>query len=205
MNVPITAMMLDEGPLRALRSVCAGLVDATSVALHCRAVDSSSIPDPYGRLLAHCDHMTETLRAYHGGDLSLHVCSERHDEPYYQRVITLSKVDQPKIVEFGIVRLDLSLLPKDVRVDVLRHKAPLGDILMQHVETRRVEPRWMLCFPNSCPLFRAYEPRMSGEAFGRLATIHCDGQAAIELLEVVPGPQGSKAEHPNVHGRASQC
>ena len=137
------------------------------------------------RLLVHDNHMTAMLKAAHGQDVALDVLEHRRQGHTYRRKILLT-VDQGKrFVEFGIVRLNLECVAEEVRDAILNRRTPLGAILGKHNVLTHVEPKWFLRFPSESPILQ-YLNSSRREAFGRLGMIYCDGEPAVELLEVVP-------------------
>ena len=149
-------------------------------------VEADDIPQPARELLVHHKHMTATLKAQHRQDVLLHVLADSLKGDLYTREILLMLPGRGEVVEFGIARLDLRFTDEEVRAAILGRVIPLGAILIGHRVLTKVTPRWYLRFPADCPLMRHFE-QPPVEAYGRLATIHCNGDAAVELLEVVPG------------------
>lgn len=148
-------------------------------------VPANEVPPPYDRLLVHHEHMTVTMEAFYGGLVTLHVLARRRTDDWYARKILLLR--QSQVVQFGIVRIHLSLCSEEVRAAILREDTPLGHILIQHNVLRYIEPVAFLRVvpdPAMCGWFGLAEPR---ETYGRLAIIHCDHQPAVELLEI-PAP-----------------
>ena len=81
--------------------------------------------------------------------------------------------------------MNLAYCSDDVRRDILAGQTPFGRILIQHNVLRRIEPTAFLrILPGPGPMkwFGLAKPRIT---YGRLAIIHCDGQPAVELLEIV--------------------
>ena len=130
--------------------------------------------------------MTSTLREFHGQALRLNVLDQRVEGDVYSRSINLALQANGRIVEYGFVRMDMRLVPPSVRAEILEKATPLGDILIKHRVLRRIDPKWFLRFGEDSPMLEWFGTSRPAEAFGRLGVIHCDGQAAIELLEVVP-------------------
>ncbi|HEY1068197.1 MAG TPA: hypothetical protein VGE52_18885, partial [Pirellulales bacterium] len=73
----------------------------------------------------------------------------------------------------------------EVRDQILAEKTPLGRVLIEHnvlreidlVDVWKVEPG-----PELVKLFRLDRPRTT---YGRTARIICDGETAVEVLEIV--------------------
>jgi len=175
-----------SNPQEALADLCEGFFEDRSWVSSCEVVESDDIPQPARSLLVHHKHMTATLKAHYGQEVELHVLRHRLEGDQYTRKILLTLPGRDKVVEFGIARLDLRFTDEEVRTAILGRVTPLGAILIGHRVLTKVTPRWYLRFPADCPLMM-YFGQPSVEAYGRSATIHCHGDAAVELLEVVPG------------------
>jgi len=127
--------------------------------------------------------MTPTLRAHFGGEVRLHVELDRLDGELYRRRIVLTTSDAENVIESGVVRIHLQYVPQAARATILDRKTPLGDVLARHGVLTRVEPMWYLRFPRGVDVVQCF--RTDADLFGRLAMIHCNGEDAVELLEVV--------------------
>jgi len=148
-------------------------------------VPGDEVPEPYHRLLVHEHHMTVTVEAYHGSLVDVRILDRKQDDSYYARKILLALQSSGKIVQFGIVRIRLEYCSPAVRVAIIAGQTPLGRILINHNVLRRIEPTAFLRVipgPAMMQWFGINEPTPT---YGRLAYIHCDGQPAIELLEIV--------------------
>jgi chorismate-pyruvate lyase len=131
--------------------------------------------------------MTAAMERHHGGAVALRVVA--HDGPHrglagqewYAREILLSG-PSGHVVQYGIVRIDLSALSPADAVRVRGAAVPLGRILMA---------AGVLCDVHEVALLAVVPgPELAaliGEipTFGRVATIRVNGQPAIELLEIV--------------------
>jgi hypothetical protein len=154
----------------------------------CAVVQPEEIPHPDDQLLVHHEHMTAALQRFHGSPVDVHVHDEHLDEDLYTRKISLTPRAAPgKVVEWGIVRLDLRYMDAAVRGEILRKEMPLGAILIKHKVLRRIKPRFFLRFPPGGPVLRLFGAQEQREVYGRLGTIYCDEEPAIELLEIVTG------------------
>jgi len=187
---------LDPTPARrALRELCAPFFEDMSWVDHCRVVDPAQMPPSAQTLLAHGGHMTATLRAHYQGVIALQVQADCALPTLYSRRILLTVDDPRRVVELGVVRLNLELMPDSARRAILAKETPLGDVLTSHGVMTKVEPRWFIQFPSSGPVVECFERGPEAAAFGRVGTIHCNGEEAIELLEVVavsePGAQAT--------------
>jgi len=149
-------------------------------------VGPTDIPEPCRGLLVHREHMTVTLEAHFGEHVELRVLREQQEGDAYRRMILLTVPGRTGPIEFGLVRMNLAEIPKAARDEILKHRAPLGDVLVRHDVMRRVEPKWYFHFPASSGVVSFLENGPTVAAYGRIAVIHCNGRQAIELLEVVP-------------------
>ncbi len=149
------------------------------------AVGTSDLPTSYAALLAHDDHMTVTLEAYHESLVSVVVVDEQSGDDWYARQSLLARHLDGAIVQYGIMRIDLSSLPAHVASAIQSHTAPLGRILirnnlLRHVELLalwRIEPAPSLATPLGLA---------PGETiYGRSAAIHLAGKPSVDLLEIV--------------------
>ena len=147
-------------------------------------INPSALPARYRDLLVHNNHMTSALTAHYGRRVSLRVLEEMQDGDVYSREILLTLDDSDAVVEYGVMRLDLSLVTESVRSQILARTAPLGDVLIRHRVLRRIEPKWFVRFGAGSPLLAHFGTDVN-EAFGRIGIIHCNQKPAIELLEVV--------------------
>jgi len=155
----------------------------------CVVVQPDEIPHPQDQLLVHHAHMTEVLQKHHGQPVNVQVQDWRLDRDLYTRKIALTPAGSDKVIEWGIAQLDFRYMSQAVRDEILARRKPLGAILIAHNVLRRVKPRWFLQFPQDGPVLRLFEPPAASEpggvAYGRIGTIYCNEEPAIELLEVV--------------------
>jgi chorismate-pyruvate lyase len=146
---------------------------------------ADEMPSVPRQLLAHSHHMTVTVEAHHGSLVDVQVLATQRSGPYYARKILLARQSDGQVVQFGIVRIDFDCLDDPVRREIEEQRTPLGRILIEHNVLRevelfnlyRVEPG-----PDLCQLFSIVP---ADTTYGRTALIHCNGQPAIELLEIL--------------------
>lgn len=150
---------------------------------------AGEIPEPFRQLLAHDEHMTVTVEAFHKSRVDVKVLGTRLAPPHYARKILLARQSDGGVVQFGIVRLNFDFLAPDVQREIERQSLPLGRILIEHNVLRQVQlvELWKLTPGEElCQLFGLSQPQ---PCYGRTALIYCDGEPAVELLEVVT-PEG---------------
>jgi chorismate-pyruvate lyase len=148
-------------------------------------VAADEVPSPYRELLVHDQHMTVTVEKYHGDAVDVQILARRHTDDSYARKILLALHHTGRIVQFGIMKINLGYCSRPVREAIIAGQTPLGRILIQHDVLRRIEPTAFLRVlpdPTMMQWFGLTEPVRT---YGRLAIIHCDEQPAVELLEIV--------------------
>lgn len=182
-------MNRDPGPPRAAVDRARGLArlfcDSDAEFGRLFPADAGSVPANERLLLDHHGHMTVTMERFHGRPVSLQVVAEHEpdaSERRYAREILLVRGDG-RVVQYGIVRIDLAAVPQAVAAAIRDRTIPLGRILVdggllcdvQDVSLLRIEPG-----PHLSGLVGGHQP-----LHGRVAAIHVDGLSAVELLEVV--------------------
>jgi chorismate-pyruvate lyase len=153
---------------------------------HCREVVPQALPAAAQWLLWHEEHMTTRLRDFHGRELELVVLREVRDGEAYSRRIVLRLAGSERVVECGIMRIDLSAVPAEVRSEILLKQAPLGDILIRANVLRRIQPRWYFEFSDGSPILEGFGAGGPRRAWGRIGSILLEERTVVELLEVVP-------------------
>lgn len=153
-------------------------------------VPADSVPEPYSSLLVHEHHMTVTVEAHHGSMVDVKVLEKKRVGESYARKILLSLQGSGRIVLFGLVRIRLNYCSDEVREEILSERTPLGRILIQHDVMRRIEPTGFLKVTPGPSLMEWFGLKAPSATYGRTAIIHCDGQPAVELLEIVAPEKG---------------
>jgi chorismate-pyruvate lyase len=148
-------------------------------------VSAEQVEEPSRTLLAHDHHMTVTLEEYHNSPVDVKVLQSRTDGDHYSRKILLTRQSDGGVVQYGIVRLNLSILAPDVRQEIENQQTPLGRILINHNVLRVVKLLSLLRIKSGPDLAAAFGFEIGQICFGRTALIYCDGAPAIELLEIV--------------------
>jgi chorismate-pyruvate lyase len=183
-----TPTKLSDSPVTesALLELCRPFTNG-EFAPQCAVVQPDEIPFPQDQLLVHHDHMTVVLERHHRAPVRVHVLDEHLDGDIYTRKISLTPAGRDgTVVEWGIVRLDFRYMAPAVREEILRKELPLGAILIKHDVLRRIKPRWFLRFPTGGPVMGLFgDAQTSQPAYGRIGTIYCNEEPAIELLEIV--------------------
>ncbi len=148
-------------------------------------VESSDLPDAYQSLLAHHDHMTVTVEAWHNSLVDVRVLAEQRADDSYARKILLILQRDASPVQFGLVRINLTDLPEIVRLEIESQALPLGRIMIRHHLMREVELCQLWRVTPGPELRSHLQLNDDTPIFGRTARILVDGQPAVELLEIV--------------------
>lgn len=148
-------------------------------------VPSDEVPPPYRELLVHEHHMTVTVEKYHGDSVDVRILDRQHTNDTYARKILLTLHGSGRVVQFGIMKIDLRYCSPEVRQEIIAGQTPLGRILIQHDVLRRIEPTTFLRIIPDPAMMKWFGLTEPVRTYGRLAIIHCNGQPAVELLEIV--------------------
>lgn len=165
-------------------------------------VEADDMPSDFRALLAHDGHMTVTMERFHLSKVDVEVLDRNTaaDGKHYSRKIRLrTRAAAPqhngRVVQFGIVRMNLDYYPPDVRDEVLSERTPLGRVLIDHglLMTVRLIALWRIePGPDLC---RALELDRPTTVYGRTAMIDIEDDPVIELLEIsAPLEENQKSE-----------
>lgn len=146
-------------------------------------IPSSMTPEPYKQLLVHEQHMTVTMEAFHHSAVSVSILDRLQDDAIYARKILLTANTTGRVVQFGIVRFNFSYVTDAVRQEILAGKTPLGRILINHNVLRHIDLGAIVRITPGPELQRYFDGNAQ-VTYGRLATIFCNQQPAVDLLEV---------------------
>lgn len=152
------------------------------------AVPPERVPDGPRRLLDHGSHMTVAMERFHGGPVALRVVDRREDAAgRYAREILLTGPDN-RIVQYGIVRIDLERLGPEAAEAIREERTPLGRILLTAGLLCDVQGVALIEVTPGEHLRGLFGHPPAATTFGRVAEIVVAGSPAIELLEIVaPG------------------
>ncbi|MBI3464179.1 MAG: hypothetical protein HY000_14150, partial [Planctomycetes bacterium] len=126
-----------------------------------------------------------TVERFHARPVKLRILRQVRRGNHYGRMILLALEGTGEIVQFGIVRIDLSCCDEAVQAEILSGKTPLGRILIAHNVLRHIDPSAFLKITPDQSMLQWFGIEKAQPMYGRLATIFCNGLPAIELLEVV--------------------
>lgn len=149
-------------------------------------ISGEDVPPPYRALLDHDQHMTVTLEAFYGCPVQLQLLHRSVSDTHYMRNTLLRRASDGMLVQFGIARLCFAFLPDRVREEIEAARTPMGRVLISHNVLRQVKLTglWRLG-PRDClsEIFGLDTPQPT---YARTALIYCEGDPAVEVLEVMP-------------------
>lgn len=149
------------------------------------AVDAEEMPPHYQALLAHDDHMTVTLEAFHESLVKVVVVEEQAGPDSYIRKSLLTRHSDGVPVQLGVMRINLVGLPDVVRQQIETHAAPLGRIMIRNNLLREVELLALWKIAPGDDLREQLRLPTDEPIYGRSARILVDGRPAVEVLEIV--------------------
>ena len=151
---------------------------------HALHVARAAVPEPYHRMLVHEHHMTVTMESYHDCKVEVEVVESRLVDDLYCRKILLRNDITGEVVQFGIVRFNFGFVTDSVRQEIESQEIPLGRVLIQHNVLRHIDLGAIIELNAGPGLAHYLQMDESETTFGRMATIFCDGQPAVDLFEV---------------------
>jgi chorismate-pyruvate lyase len=149
-------------------------------------VPAEAIPAVDQKLLAHQNHMTVTVERQHRSPVDVRVLETHISGEHYARKILLARQSDGAVVQFGIVRLNFAHVDAEVRREVESQKIPLGRVLIAHNVHREIHLLRLWRIEPGPDLQKLFGISSSQTIYGRTAIIDCNGEPAIELLEIVP-------------------
>lgn len=171
-------------PVEAIEELCAGFPGFQPDPRAFQEQTPTQMPEPYRELLCHKQHMTIALRDFHGAPVDLYVMATRGEGAHYARKIFLTRRGSAQAVELGVARVNLRMIAEPARGQILAQRRPLGAVLIDNGICRRVEPRWYLRFPRGSSILAWFGYPTHGPFFGRIGTIFCDEEPAVDVLEI---------------------
>lgn len=149
-------------------------------------VPATDVPEPYHSLLVHTHHMTVTVEGHFGGPVDVRVLNcRRHGNEYARKILLALRSDPKRVVQFGLVRINLAVCPDAVRAAIVEGKTPLGRVLIQHNMLRRIEPVAYLRAHLSPAMAEWFRVAPGTQTYGRLGVIYTGHRPAVEVLEIL--------------------
>ena len=161
------------------------------------SIPGESLPEPYHHLLVHERDMTPTLESFFKEPVELEVlrCETRGDS--YFREVVLHLRTQRTPIEFGAIRINLSLFTPEARRVILEGKQPLGHILHDFHVRHSSRPKAYLRVQADALISSALATSENRLLFGRRNTLADPHQRSIaEIVEILP-PLTSTPQSPS--------
>ena len=154
-------------------------------------IPSAVTPEPYKAMLVHDHHMTVAMETYHKSAVEVRVLAKKLDGDQYSREILLLKQGTEAVVQYGLVRFNLSFVTREVRNEILAEQTPLGRILINHNVLRHIDLGAILEMTAGSRLATHFRMPIGAVTYGRMVTIFCNRQPAVDLLEISAPLEGS--------------
>ena len=150
-------------------------------------IDGESVTEPYKSLLVHSQDMTPRLEQFHGDTIHLEVLRREVRDDFYFREVVLRLDGSESPVEFGAIRIDLSLFAAGARRLILDEHLPLGHILRDRGVAHSSRPKAFLRVESDEFMNRVLEMSGANTLFGRRNTLFDPQQRALaEIVEILP-------------------
>ncbi len=150
-------------------------------------VEAENIPEPQRSLLVHEGDMTSALTNFHKSDMHLEVIRREMREDVYTREVVLLLDGSDQAVEFGAIRIYLSLLPSPARRAILDEHLPLGQILKEFHVRFESRPKAFLRIESDDFINRSLRLHESALLYGRRNTLTDSQQRPLaEIVEILP-------------------
>lgn len=150
-------------------------------------VPAAALPQPQRSLLDHNHHMTVAIEKFHQSPVDVAILQATTRGLWYAREIVLIRQSDRKVVQYGIVRMNLEWVSAAVRSEILAGEKPLGRILIEHNVLRAVKLQQLFSIVPGEVLQKVFGlSQVPDPCYGRTAVIYCDQAAAIQLLEILP-------------------
>jgi len=172
-----------------LESLCA-LFPGDRFRLHAEPVPVAEVPEPYRELLAHSAHMTVTVEAYYRDAVDVEVHEVARAGPHYARKITLRLRHGKRVVQYGVVAVDLDALGPAVAAAIVAGRTPLGRVLIEHDVMREVHPVQFFRAALPADLAGVMGVAAGRVTYGRLGVITADGNPAVRVAEILTPVDG---------------
>ena len=148
-------------------------------------IEADEMPAAYRRLLSHDEHMTVAVEAHYAAAVDVRVLKRAASGSHYARMILLVRQGDGRIVQFGIMRVNFAYLDVAVQDEIRGESTPLGRILIRNGVLRRVRLSALWRVEPGEDLRRWFAADHGAVTYGRTALIECNGEPAVQLLEIV--------------------
>lgn len=145
------------------------------------------VPHPHHALLVHNTDMTSTLEKFHGESLHIEALARHvHENEYYREVVLVLNRSK-KRVEFGAIKINLTLFPMDAQQEILREQQPLGRILTAFKIPFSSRPAVFLRLNSDTFISSALHLEEGSVLYGRRnSLLDAWDQPLAEIVEILP-------------------
>lgn len=158
------------------------------------AIPGDTVPEPARTLLVHQGDMTSTLENFHGQKLKLTVLNRQQRGDFYFREVVLSLEQSGRPVEFGAIKITLSLFPPSARRQILEEAGPLGRIIREHGIVHHSRPKAFLKIVSDDFINQALALTGPQVLYGRRNTLQNESmQPLAEIVEILPPTSAAAA------------
>jgi hypothetical protein len=148
-------------------------------------VEADLLPARFRQLLDHHEHMTVTQEAAHACPVKVEVLQRQITATHYARKSLLRRTRDDRVVQYCTVRLNFEYLGPEVRAAIEDEMIPLGRILIHYNVLRQVQMVALWKIRTGGELRKYFQLTEPTVTYGRTALIYCDGDPAVELLEII--------------------
>ena len=150
-------------------------------------VDGESVPEPFKTLLVHQNDMTPTLCKFYRRNIHLQVLGRRRKGDFYFREVILRLDGTNEAVEFGAIKINLSLFTQAAREQILEERLPLGHILGELDIPHASRPRAYLRLASDKLINEVLELSGAQVLYGRRNTLFDPRNRPLaEIIEILP-------------------
>jgi hypothetical protein len=151
------------------------------------AVLPDAMPEPYRTLLAHNTDMTSTLEKFYDETVQIEVLARYLRENEYYREVVLVLERSKRRVEFGAIKVNLSLFPAAAREKVLSEQLPFGRVLdICHIPFSSRPAAFLSLLPDTF-ISTALQLRTRELLYGRRNTLFDSRMRPLaEIIEILP-------------------
>jgi hypothetical protein len=129
--------------------------------------------------------MTVTVEEFYRSPVDVRLVECRRKGNEYARKILLTTHATVRVVQFGLVRINLEVCSEAVRNEIVEGKTPLGRILIRHNVLRRIEPLAFLRVTLSETMAGWFDVAPGAITYGRVGVIYTGERPAVEVLEIL--------------------
>lgn len=148
-------------------------------------VPPGDVPEPYHRLLVHTHHMTVTVEDFYQSPVDVRVLDFWLSDREYARKILLTLQSTGRVVQFGLVRINLDACTDAVRNEIVGGKTPLGRVLIRHNMLRRIEPLAYFRVTVGEVMAGWFGVSPGTTTYGRVGVIYTGERPVVEVLEIL--------------------